>query len=98
MTTVSDLPAVADCSATECTYNHDGCHAGAITVASGAACATFFETGTQGGLPKVVATVGACQRTTCLHNENAVCHADSVRIGPGAGAGTANCLTFTDKS
>lgn len=96
MTTVSDLPHVVDCTVSDCTYNHDGCHAGAITVESGASCATFFDTGGRGGLDKVVATVGACQRTTCVHNQNAVCHADGVRIGPGSG--TANCLTFTDKS
>lgn len=98
MTTVSDLPRVAECTASDCTYNHDGCHAGAITVGSGAACATFFDIGSNGGLDTVVATVGACQRTTCVHNENGVCHADSIRVGPGGGGGTATCLTFRDKS
>lgn len=93
MTNLAELPAVQACTATSCTYNHDGCHAGAITISStDADCATFLPLGTDGGLPKVIASVGACQRTDCEHNESAVCTASSVRIEGGAGA--AHCQTY----
>ncbi len=90
---VMDMPRVADCTASSCAYNHDGCHAGAVTIASGDGdCATFFSTGISGGLPTVMATVGACQRTACVFNEQAACTASEVHIG--SGTDTAHCLTF----
>jgi len=55
---------VADCSVTNGSFNdHSACNAAAITVAGAtdhASCATFIDTGTHGGLPKVLADVGAC--------------------------------------
>ena len=36
--------------------------------------------------------VGACQRADCVPNESLECTATSVRVG--AGADTADCLTF----
>jgi hypothetical protein len=93
MTTFSELPTVTECSATSCSYNHDGCHAAAITIsADHADCATFLPLGIDGGLPKVVASVGACQRTDCRFNVAAVCTAPAVRIDGGHGA--AHCQTF----
>lgn len=93
MTMLADLPTVSGCTATECGYNHDGCHAGAITISSnGADCATFLPLGIDGGLPKVIAAVGACQRTECAFNSAAVCTAASVRIE--GGHGPAHCQTF----
>ncbi len=90
---VTDQPRVAECTVAGCAYNHDGCHAVAVTIGShDSDCSTFFPTSQSGGLDKVIATVGACQRTECVHNEHAVCTANSVRVGPGAG--TANCLTY----
>lgn len=93
MTAVTDMPQVSECTVARCAYNHDGCHAVAVTIGShDSDCSTFFPTGTDGGLPMVIATVGACQRVDCRHNEHAVCTASSVRVG--AGLGTANCLTY----
>ncbi|GII97870.1 uncharacterized protein DUF1540 [Sediminihabitans luteus] len=99
MSAMTDLPVVSECSIDGCGYNHDhGCHAGAVTIAgtSGdASCATFIPLSTKGGLDKVVAHVGACQRGECVHNDNLECAASSIRVGPGQqSADHADCLTF----
>lgn len=66
MTTLMELPPVAECSVDGCSYNHDHeCHAAAVTISSTgteASCATFIPLGVKGGLDKVVSHVGACQR------------------------------------
>lgn len=94
-----EMPAVSECTATGCSYNHDGCHAFAITVTGhegSADCATFIPLSTKGGLDKVLAQVGACQRRDCVHNTDLECTAPSVRVGAGATAGSAavGCLTY----
>lgn len=89
------LATVADCTVTQCSFNHDGCSADAITIGahgSDAACTTFISLDAQGGLPIAAAHVGACQRADCMHNESLMCGAPSVMIG--SGADTADCLTF----
>ncbi|MDI5981367.1 DUF1540 domain-containing protein [Amycolatopsis magusensis] len=98
--TSTEMPAVRECTVTGCSYNHDGCHAYAITVggSNGAAdCDTFVSLNTQGGLDKVVAQVGACSRTDCVHNASLECSAPGVRVGPGSGDHAANCLTYTPR-
>ena len=93
-----EMPAVAECTVAGCSYNHDGCHAFAITVSgeNGTAdCATFIPLGAKGGLDRVVAQVGACKRADCRYNKDLECSADSVRVGAGAGGHDANCLTYT---
>lgn len=95
MTTFAELPAVADCTVAACSYNHDGCHAGAVTISasgSDASCATFIPLSVKGGLPKMLATVGACQRNDCVHNVALNCTASAVKIG--SGSDTADCLTY----
>lgn len=98
MSALLDLPHVSTCSVDTCGYNHDGCHAGAVTVGGhgkSATCATFIPLSTKGGLDKVIAQVGACQRGECVHNESLECHADSIRVGAGSTAGEmADCLTY----
>lgn len=96
--TTAEMPAVHECTVTGCSYNHDGCHASAITVngANGSAdCATFISLNAKGGLDRVVARVGACSRADCKHNSDLECTASSVRIGPGSGDHAANCLTYS---
>lgn len=88
---------VAECSVSKCSFNdhHEGCSAHAITVGGAkdhASCATFVDISVSGGLSKVVAGVGACQRNECVHNENLMCGAAAVHIGPGAES--ADCLTY----
>ncbi len=96
--TTTEMPAVSECTVAGCSYNHDGCHAFAITVSgvNGTAdCGTFIPLSRKGGLPKVVTQVGACSRTDCVHNADLECTASDVRIGPGTGDHAANCLTYT---
>ena len=88
---------VADCSVTNCSFNdHTHCNAAAITGGGStdhASCATFIETGIHGGLPKVLANIGACQRSECVHNDHLMCNAPEVHVGPGAD--NADCLTYS---
>jgi hypothetical protein len=60
-----------------------------------AACATFIPLSRRGGLDRVLAHVGACQRDECIYNSALECHAPSVRIG--AGQDLADCLTFAPR-
>jgi len=89
MATVLEMPKVTDCAVTSCSYNHDGCHAYAITVVEEATCATFVETSMKGGV-EPLGLVGACQEATCVHNVGLECHASAIQVGSGA----ADCLTF----
>ncbi|MGX7828906.1 DUF1540 domain-containing protein [Actinokineospora sp. 24-640] len=95
--TTTEMPAVNECTVTKCSYNHDGCHAYAITVSGmngSADCGTFVPLQEKGGLPKVVAQVGACSRADCEFNSELECTASGVRIGPGEGSHAANCRTY----
>ena len=99
MSALMDLPTVTECSVAGCSYNdHSNCHAGAVTIAGtpgDATCATFVPLGVKGGLDRVLAHVGACQRDECSHNSALECHAPAVRIG--AGQDLADCLTFAPR-
>ena len=97
MSAMLEMPPVSECTIAGCSYNHDGCHAGAITIAGStgdASCATFIPLDVKGGLSRVVAAVGACQRAECSHNDHLECNAESVRIGAG-GMHHADCLTYS---
>ena len=62
MSTLMDMPQVSECSVAGCSYNHDGCHAGAVTITGtgdDAQCATFIPLGYKGGLDRVISHVGA---------------------------------------
>lgn len=94
---MATLTAISTCSATTCSFNADAnCTAPAITVAGApehAECGTFISLDVRGGLPTASAHVGACQRVECAHNTDLLCSAESIEIG--AGADTADCLTYT---
>ena len=96
MTASLEMRPIDECSVTGCSYNdHSSCHAHAITIggsASDASCATFIPLGSKGGLASVHGSIGACQRAECTHNASLECTASSVKIG--AGASTADCLTY----
>lgn len=90
------LPIVSSCSVDSCGFNHDGCRAGAITVSgSHAACGAFSkaDAADQGPVP---ASVTACDRTDCVHNDVGRCSAKSIAVG--ASFDTADCLTFELRS
>ncbi|MFY1632616.1 DUF1540 domain-containing protein [Solwaraspora sp. WMMB335] len=93
MTTLLEMPRVHECTVTGCDYNHEGCHAFAITIGQQSAnCATFIDIGVKGGLDRVTAQVGACKRTDCRHNAELECTAPAIRVGPGRDE--ADCLTY----
>lgn len=73
------MPSVRDCDVKECSFNREGCSAFAMTMGQ-SGCATFIQLDTAGGLDKVTAQVGACQKDDCKFNENLECQADYVRI------------------
>ncbi|MDO5747414.1 MAG: hypothetical protein Q4P66_07145 [Actinomycetaceae bacterium] len=73
------MPSVRGCEVKECAFNRDGCAAFAMTMGQDG-CATFIQLDTVGGLDKVTAQVGACQKADCVHNSNLECKADFVRI------------------
>ncbi len=87
---MSNMTTVDTCASTNCSFNHDGCNAFAMTM-GGKGCVTFIEIGTRGGLDRVTAQVGACQRADCVHNANLECSAESVRVG----GQSAECLTYS---
>ena len=91
MTSMLEMPQVSDCTATTCAYNHDGCHAFAVSINSDAECATFLSLNQKGGLD-VVAQVGACQRQNCVHNRELECVAPSIHVG--RSADHADCLSY----
>ncbi|MHA7278031.1 DUF1540 domain-containing protein [Arthrobacter sp. HLT1-21] len=91
----TEVATVSDCSVNSCSFNHDGCNAYAITVGGSqdhASCATFIDTSATGGLPVVLAHVGACQRIECVFNDHLMCGKADVKIGIGADA--ADCLSY----
>lgn len=91
----TEVASVSDCSVHSCSFNHDGCTAFAITVGGSrdhASCSTFIDTSATGGLPMVLAHVGACQRTECTFNDHLMCGKTDVKIG--SGADTAYCLSY----
>lgn len=94
MSALVEMPHVVECAVAGCSYNHDGCNAFAVTIDNDTDCATFIDIGTRGGLDRVVAQVGACQRTACAFNSSLECTAEAVRIGPGGSL--ANCLTYVE--
>ena len=75
---------VADCSVTNCSFNdHSNCNAAAITVGGGedhASCATLIDIGVHGRLPKVLADVGACQRSGSFSNRRQAGSSDEARL------------------
>lgn len=90
--TTMQLPLVSTCSATACDYNRDSaCHAGAITVTGDESCATFVDSGAQGGT-EATAAVGACHRTDCVFNAALECTAKDVAVA--TSGDVASCQTY----
>ena len=95
MKTLLQMPAVRECAAVACSFNDDGCHAPAVTVAAAgeaASCATFVESTMRGGIAEITGSVGACARADCTYNTNLACTAQSIQVGPAATA--SDCLTY----
>ena len=86
------LPIVSSCTVERCGYNDDGCHAHAITVSGAHAACTTFSKDDAVGTAAMPASVGACERTDCVHNVAGRCTAQAIAVG--ASFDTADCLTF----
>ncbi|WP_040834339.1 DUF1540 domain-containing protein [Nocardia brevicatena] len=98
--TTMEMPHVSECTVNDCSYNHGGCHAYAISVAGhggSADCATFIPMSVKGGLDTVTSMVGACQRADCVHNQALECTAGEIHVGPGSGNHAARCMTYTPR-
>lgn len=93
MTQLLEMPQVADCTVTQCGYNHNGCHAAAITIGrEHAQCATYIDTPTKGGVDDMLGRVGACQSADCRYNDDLECHAPAIQVA--AGQDAADCQTY----
>lgn len=90
MAALIEMPHVVECTVAGCSYNHDGCTAFAVTIDGDADCATFIDIAARGGLDKVVAQVGACQRTTCAFNSSSSARPRPSGSAPAAARRTAS--------
>ena len=92
-----EMPAVNGCSIKECAYNINArCHAKAITVGHSSipGCDTFLEnSGSMHVDDKLIAGVGACKVSDCVHNVELECGADEISVGM-SGDQVINCLTY----
>ncbi len=94
-----EIPAVTECSITECSYNAGhACHAKAITIGDGVhpGCDTFLFMSTHVREKERHAGVGACKVTTCRFNEDLECSADAISVGRLA-AGV-SCLNYVPRA
>ena len=94
-----DIPNVQVCEVKSCAYNNGGqtCHARAITIGDGihAACDTFFVSDRHTRNTSDMAGVGACKVTSCRHNSDLECSAETIRVG--LHDSHADCLTFAPR-
>lgn len=93
-----EMPAVNECSVSECAYNlNKACHARAITVGDGIhpGCDTYLGSAGHIRDKGISAGVGACKVTGCSHNDDYECAASSIDVGF---EGTEiHCLTFSPR-
>lgn len=91
-----DMPLVAQCAVSDCAYNiNSSCHARAITIGDGIhpGCDTFLGTSPHTRDAKLLAGVGACKVTGCMHNDDYECIAEQINVG--YQNQEINCLTFS---
>jgi hypothetical protein len=91
-----DIPAVGECTVSECAYNKESmCHAKAITVGDGDTphCDTLFCGSEHVRSDDIEAGVGACKVSSCSLNDDLECTAD--RISVGLKDDSVECLTYT---
>ena len=87
---------VKQCDVSECAYNSDHmCHAIAVTIGHAddhPMCDTFCPSQSKGGVPNMIAGVGACKVSACQHNDSLECTATSISVGHQSDE--VDCLTF----
>jgi hypothetical protein len=92
-----EMPAVAECGASECAYNVDGsCHARAITIGDGVhpGCDTFLAAPRHSRSLRT-AGVGACKVVGCRHNDDFECQAQSISVDRRSDG--VECTTFEQR-
>lgn len=80
---MATLASVKSCTMTACSYNKNGCTAGAVTIGGSngsATCGTFVELDARGGLPTAQGQVGACKRLECKHNTDLMCSLQAITV------------------
>lgn len=90
-----DMPVVAACSATDCSYNQESrCHARAITIGDGIhpGCDTYFMDNGHVHEKSRDAGIGACKVTQCHYNEDLECMTDMINVG--RSGPDVSCMTF----
>lgn len=90
-----EMPIVSKCMVSECCYNGSSkCHARAITIGDGIhpGCDTFMEGSARTRQSGQAAGIGACKTSSCKHNEDLECMAESIHVG--IVKNEANCMTF----
>ncbi|MEW5250182.1 DUF1540 domain-containing protein [Microbulbifer sp. 2201CG32-9] len=95
MIIATDMPEVAQCAAIQCAYNSDhNCHARAITIGGDAnpGCDTYFANSSH-TLSSRAAGVGACKVTSCSHNDDFECSADSILMD--TNGTSVRCMTYS---
>ena len=91
-----EMAKVTECDATECSYNWDKmCHALAITIGdeAGPMCDTFCQSSQKGGGDGMMAGVGACKVSACMHNSHLECRCSEIQVGHQGSE--VDCLSFT---
>jgi hypothetical protein len=94
-----EMPSVAQCSVTQCTYNvNKGCRAKAITVGDELSpeCDTFLVSVAHTKSASRTAGVGACKVTHCKFNGDFECSAEKITVG--VVGNSAECLAFAPAS
>lgn len=78
----NEMAEIIDCDARECLYNTNGqCSTFAITVGSTEPCCdTFMNAAGKGGIPGIVAGVGACHMSSCAYNNMFECTAEGIHV------------------
>lgn len=89
-----EMSTVESCSQDACSYNEDSdCTTPGINVGPHAECATYVNSGMDGGAGDgATSGVGACVATECEYNEDLECVTPTIRVG--SHEIHADCLTF----
>ena len=75
---------VTQCDADECAYNWEGtCHALEITIGDEThpMCDTFCQSSQKGCGDEMMAGVGACKVSACMHNSRLECECSEIQVG-----------------
>lgn len=88
-----EMSTIESCSQESCSYNESSdCTTLAINVGPHAECATYVNSGLDGGVNGSTPGVGACVATDCRYNEDLECVTPNISVG--SHEIHADCLTY----